>query len=183
MMFLSNLKVLMPIVALAVGMCFGVQAFALRGPGPATENEAVPSPLPGEQSQAGLDAKDLLKQSLELATKTEDDETRIRLLLRIGYVQVRLGERAEALSTADQALNLAKKLDADRGKSIIEGDLRVASKTKRGDKKASMATLQVGGEVKPLGLLEPQEKGTSAHGCGVQALHCLGIQRGLAGCG
>ena len=85
-------------------MCFGVRALAVRGPATSTASEVAPALLIVDQVKASEDVKQLLKQEFAAAAAIVDEETRLRILLRIGQVQVRLGELAEAAGHGGQGV-------------------------------------------------------------------------------
>ena len=155
MMFLSKIKVL-PVLALALGMCFGVRALAGRGPTSSTASEAASAPLLDDRAKASGDVKQLLKQEFEAAAAVVDEETRLAILLRIGNVQVRLGELVEALATANKALAIAKSMDDDPRKVMVLDDI-AALQFRAGEKKQAMETFQFAKE-KALALQTPSEK-------------------------
>ena len=159
MMFLSKIKVLAPVIAIALGMCFGVRALALRGPGSPAAAEEASTLVLADQTKASEDVKQLVKQSLDAAEAIDDEELRLAVLLRIARAQLRFGEREAALATADKVLAIAKTIDEARHKVIVLTDIAMLQ-YEADDKKAGMASFQVG-EKTALALQNPGEKGNA----------------------
>jgi len=158
MMLLSKVKVVLSALALTFVVGFSVQGVISHRLGAAAEGPAAGGPtklvaLVGEEQEG----KALLQKAIEAATAVVDDETRVAILLQIGYAQLRLGERTEALATAAKALAIVKTLDAKLRKVTVQ--LEIASlQDEAGDKKARRATIE-SAEQTALTLLEPFEKG------------------------
>ncbi len=159
MMFLSKLKILAPLVALALSVCVGVPALGVLGAGSGGHATHVVSAPSEPQEQTAANVKELIQQSTETIALIEDEELRLDLLAKLGWTQYQLGERAEALATGRRALAMAKATTNDSRRvhllCTVAGLL-----LETGDKKEGFAAYQLA-EDSALSLKDPHERGNA----------------------
>jgi RNA polymerase sigma factor (sigma-70 family) len=139
MMFLSKLKLVSGALVVGAILAAGVGAVAAQRWHPAPGNLADIHDLVVQVDGAAA-AKDLLKQTLDAAAAVDDPMAKLMVLVRLAGLQVRMDNKADALTTAGQALQVAQNVANSLEK--VHAMTEIASiQEQAGDEPASRATM------------------------------------------
>jgi RNA polymerase sigma factor (sigma-70 family) len=141
MMYLSKLKMLVPIAVLTIGLFAAAEVLAWRGARQTDSKVIGNSSTPDQQEKKAQANKTLVKQIVDALTSIEDANVRLDLLLKLGWTQWRLGERELALASAGKALEITKAIAIDSHKVSVLIDI-AALQLKSGDRKTGLETFR-----------------------------------------